>query len=276
MNNSNETFKNFLDLLVKTDRILGLCKSGISNASRSVQTYDALLKHRERISRKEGKELDYKKIEIEKERARKKEEFAKIELESDFPTLHSFFVITLWNSLEYFIHDLCVYSIRTNRSILQNENFSKIKITFSEYEMLDEDDRVDYVYDHLCEAFRNKPAISKFEDLLSIVGYKPYGEYGAISSTGKRLLIELQNVRNVLVHKSGIVDRKFVENCPWKNATKGEKLSISYSDYFQYNLAVEYYFASLLVRDAIKCGDDYQSLHNDYFNGGRFENLLQE
>jgi hypothetical protein len=77
---------------------------------------------------------------------------------------------------------------------------------------------------------------------------------GPIEESTSKDLFEMSNVRNVLVHRSGIADRRFHERCPWRPETKGIRLTVSHTDYQRYLAAIHLYLFELLVRDLIRQG----------------------
>lgn len=57
--------------------------------------------------------------------------------------------------------------------------------------------------------FADSLGVARFETLLALVELS-----GAIDEEHRKGLFELQQVRNVIVHRAGIVDRRLREQCP--------------------------------------------------------------
>lgn len=64
----------------------------------------------------------------------------------------------------------------------------------------------------------------------------------------KRSLIELEYVRNVLLHRRGIADSRFIEGCPWTTVKIGTIITPDEADVEKYTTAVLNYAELLLGR----------------------------
>jgi hypothetical protein len=81
-----------------------------------------------------------------------------------------------------------------------------------------------------------KPGVGRIEPLLDAVSLG-----GAVPDSVRRVVLELSQVRNLVVHKNGVVDRRFVDQCPWVRADVGGLLVIHADDLHRYGLAVDWY-----------------------------------
>lgn len=66
-----------------------------------------------------------------------------------------------------------------------------------------------------------KVGVDRFEELLKCIGLS-----GSVPDGVGRTIFEMGQVRNVLVHRGGIVDRRFVSACPWLGLNPGDKVSV--------------------------------------------------
>jgi hypothetical protein len=69
------------------------------------------------------------------------------------------------------------------------------------------------------------PGVGRFESLL-----KPFNLKPKITDEVRRELNDILAVRNLLVHRAGKIDRRFIELCPWLNRELGETIEVSRDD----------------------------------------------
>jgi hypothetical protein len=91
--------------------------------------------------------------------------------------------------------------------------------------------------------------IGRLESLLSIVGLG-----GGVDKNVGKILLELQQVRHVLVHRQGRVDRRLKANCPWIQRLVGDTLKVPPERSFQYLKAARLYLLELACRMGEKYG----------------------
>jgi hypothetical protein len=160
------------------------------------------------------------------------------EIKTDFPFLNSQYVVHLWGSLESLVMSSLAATIHNEPAFLDLKEIKRIKISVSEYEKLGPYDRAYYLIKQLDNSLDGpfKRGVERFEGLLKVFGLD-----GDVPDTIKKTLFELQQVRNVLVHKGGIVDLSLVGSCPWLGLSVGEnfkidldKLKIYFDSVFDY------------------------------------------
>ena len=125
------------------------------------------------------------------------------------------------------------------------DEVKKLKIPYGEFLAIDEETRAAYLTDMLERALQSpvKRGIGRFETLLS-----PFGLNGEVESDLRKTLFEMQQVRNVLVHKLGVVDSKFRRDCPWFDVPEGAVLQVSAEMAHRYSHAVGDYLVVLINR----------------------------
>lgn len=159
-----------------------------------------------------------------RERAKERADLAQREVSSGFPVLHSQQVVSLWSSIECFVEDVLVAWLGNDPELMKSERVRKIKIPLADFSRMSQSER----YYFLVSELQRDPGLSlrheieKFELLLALVGLS-----GIIDADVKRNLIELGHVRNVLLHRRGIADVKFVQACPWMAIRVGERVEIN-------------------------------------------------
>jgi hypothetical protein len=150
------------------------------------------------------------------------------EIERDFPFLFGHGVIGLWGALESLIEDVFVAWIDQHPEVLAAPAIAKIRIPLAEYEMLDRQDRCRLIVAELQRDLRAdlKSGATKFETLLKVINLD-----GPVDSGVRSALFEAQQLRNVLAHRGGIADRKFVAACPHSKYKIGDVIGIGSEDF---------------------------------------------
>jgi hypothetical protein len=85
--------------------------------------------------------------------------------------------------------------------------------------------------------------VARFESLL-----EQFGLGGGVAPLVKRTLLELWAVRNLVAHKNGVADLRFIETCPWFSASPGTQLFVSPLHYRRYSLASTWYIGEVTRR----------------------------
>jgi len=88
-----------------------------------------------------------------------------------------------------------------------------------------------------------KLGVGRFETIVESVGL-----YGKIDRIVRKVFLELSQVRNLVVHKSSVVDKKFLDICPWFKSKTGQPLILTAYDFGLYTSVAEWYLLELLVR----------------------------
>ena len=163
--------------------------------------------------------------------AKARAKFAIAQIRAGFPVLYSHAIVAIWSAIETFIEDFVVNSLVENQSHLQKDAFQKIRILLSEYELLDPVERMRYMVNELGRQTNAelKRGIKRFEPLLEAVDLG-----GPITEDMRRTCYELWAVRNLIVHRCSIADRRLQQLCPWLNATVGKPYRVTpiiYSSY---------------------------------------------
>ena len=80
--------------------------------------------------------------------------------------------------------------------------------------------------------------------------FQPFGLGVPLEEDVGRSIFELHHVRNLFAHRRGIVDRRFVQSCPWLDLTLGDHFVIDHDRFIGYLRAIDGYVASLITRMA--------------------------
>jgi hypothetical protein len=178
-------------------------------------------------------------------------EFAQQELDAGFPLLHAQATVSLWGGLESLIRLFLVEWLRNEPDAMRVMQVQKLKIQLGDYESLSNDEKPYYILDLLERDFQFplKQGTGRFETLLGI-----FGIVGTVNEDIKKNIFEMNQVRNLLVHRRGIIDRKFVVTCPWLDVRVGDLLKVSSRDFERYSNSVLDYVLELMLRVGVHFG----------------------
>jgi hypothetical protein len=237
----------FRDFLERTERIVqltDLSKKGISMLRNVPKIVEVLAE----VEKGSAEEDNYS-----LERAKKEAELAQREVDEDFPLLHAQATIALWSALESAIRLFIVKWLQNYKEAMEVEIIQKLRVRIGDYERLEGEDRFFYILDRLDQELSDpfKNGITRFELLL-----EPFGMSGAVNENVKRDLFELNHVRNSLVHRSGLVDRRIVDSCPWLKLKIGGQIKIDGEMWHKYFTSVMKYVTELIVRLGEQFGVD--------------------
>ena len=163
-------------------------------------------------------------IEVDDPDAVKALAMAKAEVEADFPLLYNSAVVSLWGALEASIEDLLVAYLLTFPQAWEEPQFSNVKVSLAKFHLLDAEERARLLLAELGVKLGvgQKKGVAGFEDQLNLIGAS-----GPVPDSVSRALFEMQQMRNVIVHRLGIADRKVCSSCPWLGLTPGESIKVN-------------------------------------------------
>lgn len=228
-----EQFERSLKYIDETGKILKLSIEGIIRVSIIVDVTKKLV---------EVGEIDIETIEKQKPAI----EFAKEQVRKGFPLLFAHSLVAIWGSLESMVIDFIVSLINENPNLLENDIFKKIKIPLAEFQVLDKDDRLYFLIRETERSLKLdfKPGIERFEAFFNSLKIG-----GAVDKNIKKTLFELYHMRNLILHRSSIIDQKFLTACPWRKEEKGDVLQLGIDDFLKYRDAVVKYI--ILIRERL-------------------------
>lgn len=145
------------------------------------------------------------------------------EIELGFPNLNAFAMMSIWSLVESFIVDLVVLWIQNRPEVIIGYK-DKIKIDICEFLSLDERERAYLIVDQIQRENGGKLKIGagRFNSVLELVAISI-----RLDDEKSKHLIEFQQYRNCLAHRFGIVDRKFLNSCPWVELKDGDRVVIN-------------------------------------------------
>jgi hypothetical protein len=135
-----------------------------------------------------------------------------------------------------------------DKSLLAADQFKGVKVNPS-FLLLSDEEQAEAV---LREAFNKEGAdlkrgVGKFESQLKFVSFADAVGSGATEELKNRIFYA-QQFRNLLAHKAGYADRRFIERCPDLSYSVGEKVTIS-SEQLRHFLGALVVYGLLIVKE---------------------------
>jgi hypothetical protein len=181
---------------------------------------------------------------------------AQEEIERGFATLHGFGVLAMWSWFESFIVDFVVLYVEKRPSCIRNIEGRKLKVDLSEYVKLRGQERARYIVDTIDREASGplRNGLGRFDGLLNAVGLSV-----PVGPDCRRDIFELQQVRNCLSHRFGVIDKRLAVSCPWLNKKVGDRLQVSAKDLSRYGSATVQYLLLLLYEVGDELGEGFRA-----------------
>ncbi len=233
-------FKRALNRLDELNDLLHLAIDGISRVQLLPRLADAVA----HVTKELGEALPADE-EQQRQHVAQLAEKAKREVERGFPLLHAYMAVGCWSVLEVAVEDFLVAWLKYDQTELQQEQLAKIKVPLSQFLVLDEEERLRFLIAELQHRVGSTYArgLERFESMLNA-----FGLGGKLDEKYGRSIFELGEIRNVIVHRGGIVDRKVAEACPWLNLKIGDPVVVTHGMYAKYLEAIDSYLAEMVRR----------------------------
>jgi hypothetical protein len=241
-------FEQFLEFAKQVTDVVHLSMHGIATLRGAPQLVRALVRldavSGSAPSRTKNHKAQVKKAEAEAALARR-------EVEQDFPLLHGQAVVALWSALESLARNIVTTWLTNAPETISNERVRRLRVPFFEYEDLPKRERIPYIVELLEREVEAplKLGVGRFEELLDIVGLA-----GSVEERVRHDLFEMGQVRNAIVHRGGVADRRLVEACPWLSLKPGDHVHVSHEQFAKYVQAMQGYVLECIQRALVQAG----------------------
>jgi hypothetical protein len=244
----------FVDYLHESSRLLHLSIEGVSMLRALPNTVTVLEEtdHTPRTPEQAAKRKEEYKQELKEATIRA--EFANKERKGGFPLLHAHTLVGLWSAFEVSIEDSLVGMMMNEPDLLGSEAFAKIRIPLAEFEALEKEERMRLLIGELERSQGRKHGVDRFEALLAQVKLS-----GPVDQETKKTIWEMHHVRNVIVHRGSVADRRTIQNCPWMGMKVGDRVKVGHHSLAGYDKALHDYLMVIIRRLAIKYDVDIDS-----------------
>ncbi len=222
-----------LDSIFITNRLLRLSVNGLQIISNRPQMVQRVID----LTVQAGQEVTAE-LNSDLESATADAAFTRNERDNDFPYLHAYTLVGQWGALEAGIEDMLVGILVNEPRVLQKDDFSKVKIPLSNYELLDKEERMRFLLSDVQRTLSSGIAqgVNTFENVLQVFDLSGPVEEGV--RTG---LWEMNHMRNVVVHRDSRADLRLIQACPSVNLRVGDRVIITHERYGYYsNVLIDY------------------------------------
>jgi hypothetical protein len=158
--------------------------------------------------------------------------------------LFSMALTQLWSQLEVLVEDFVVGRVQERPELVGAADM-RVRVRLAEWLGLDDNQRCKQA---VRATIKNGPIGSlsgaqRLEAMLALAGLP-----GRLPSSLGRKLTELHQLRNVLVHRGGVIDEHFKRSCPWTRQREGQALAVTMRRFTSYADAVQLYVLLILRR----------------------------
>jgi len=175
-------------------------------------------------------------------------DFARKEREAGFPLLHAHALVGAWGAWEAAIEDTLIAILLKEEDLLRGEAFSKVRIPLAEFELLDKEGIRRLIEElNRGQGIGRGQGVEGSETLLNLVGLS-----GAVDSQIRKTIWEMHHIRNVIVHRRSVADRRLVQACPWLNLQVGDQVVVSHDAFGSYYGALHEYLMIIVRRLGVK------------------------
>ena len=236
-----EPFTRFGDYVEDAHRSMMLSINGIRRVESIVPLSEAV--HNRNILDMTSEEA--RESEKRLDDTRKMADFARREIDRGFPFIHSYTLVGTWGAFEAAVEDLAVTVLLNDPSTRSAESLSKIRGNLLEFESMDIEDRTRFVVYELQRNLKaeDRLGVNVFEGVLSAIGLG-----GSVDGSTRKLMLEYQQLRHVIVHRGSVADKQLVERCPWLGLKIGQKILLNHDDFHRLTKAMADYLGSILDR----------------------------
>lgn len=175
--------------------------------------------------------------------SKKNAALATTEVNEDFPTVNGQLLVVVWGYLEAFIEDFLADWVERRAEAVTSEEAQGIRVRLADFIAMDDRERALFLVSEVARRAPGHGGIGQFEFVVSVFGLD-----GNLEPETRRALIEMGAIRNVLLHRAGVVDRQFVTVCPWLRYERGQMVRVSSDDALRYVTAVARYATELAKR----------------------------
>jgi hypothetical protein len=165
-------------------------------------------------------------------------DLARQEIDNDFALMNAHALVGVWGALEACIDDTVVAVLQHDSEIRKCELFMRVKVSVADFEELEVDDRMRLLLDEAKRLLRieHRIGLNVFESVLDTVGLS-----GPVDDPIAKHILELQQLRHVLVHRGGMADWRLCGRCPWLGLRPGERIMLKRTDLTRLLRAVQCY-----------------------------------
>jgi hypothetical protein len=177
--------------------------------------------------------------------------FATGEIREGLPYLFGIAAVQLWSIIEALVDDVVTEAIELDQQCLAVEVVQRLNGPLVPFAMSPRAEQAEILCELLKEHVRAplQVGIGKFDSMLKAVGLG-----GFVPDSVRRVLLELTEIRNSIVHNAGHVDDRLLERCPWLGCSEGAPVKVSCCQYMLFQAAAHWYVLEVWRRTRTQRG----------------------
>jgi len=169
------------------------------------------------------------------------EEWAMELRSTDYAALNAHSLVSIWGVLESCLENLVVLILTNDSGVLQKLASAGVKVDPSKVSHLLCEEEARTFYQKIENHARVKGnVVLTYEAVLALFGLS------AACPQHTDSLLEANALRNCIMHRGGIIDKKAISQAPQLNQWLGKKYNLSSDSYLKYHDAVGAWLTSLL------------------------------
>ena len=183
-----------------------------------------------RINKHYHKERSSNELARDLKDAEELEEFAKRQVDLKHPYLYNLALIRTWSILETFVDEVAMSRLRGS-TLDAFPQLHALKMSISEFINVDGAERLEIILTRFKEtqASTLKKGNGRFKIVLDAVAVN-----GAVDEWVSKMFLEMSEIRNSLVHRGGVVDKRLLESCPWLREVRGGEVGVKEGQFNKY------------------------------------------
>ena len=176
--------------------------------------------------------------------------FIKAELVAGHPFLVDVGIVRLWSILEAAVDGIAANVLIAPES-LELESVRNLEGRLVDFLRADPNEQAELLAEELKATVkaRQRVGVGRYQELL-----KPLGLGGTVHKSVSRALLELAEVRHVIVHRLGRCDKRLADRCSWLTLTPGVQIRLSPGALDLYATAAKWYLLEVFNRDRRRAG----------------------
>lgn len=246
----------FIDEVLELDKFVEVGLEGFGYAHVMERVTDAIRGFAVRDGAASHPVADDKVYEKRKKRAQQLGEFARAEQKDGHRYLFGLAIVHLYSIVEAVVHATFSAAMARAKDADTPEVVLNLKGPLVPFLRASEGERLDILRERLLEqtGARHKPGLARFETLLQAIKFPS----SVIPGSVFQAFLEFSESRHVIVHRNGLIDRKFLQRCPWITSVPtplGAKVPVSYRAFHVFSQAAIWYLMDLQRRSGATSAD---------------------
>ena len=175
----------FRDYMDQSDRLLHMSIRGICTFMAMPNVVRVLKEADDTVPPPEEARLKEEEYQRDLELANARADFARKEQDKGFPLLHAHALVGAWGAMEAAIKDSVIVVLLNESELLRSETFSKVRVSWAEFELLDKEERIRRLVEELGRGQDSgaKKGLDGLEVSLNLIGLA-----GSVDEEVKRTL----------------------------------------------------------------------------------------